>query len=129
MKEAIAIRSLQAPQPIGPYSQAIQAPPLIFCSGQIAINPDNGNLREGGIVEQTKQTIENLQAILQAAGSSLEEVIKTDIYLKNMSDFSSFNEVYATYFANQPQPTRTTVVAADLPKKALVEIACVAYHP
>jgi len=119
------IFSASAPQPIGPYSQAIQVDKLIFASGQIALDPQSGNLVEGDVGTQTKQVIENLKAVLESAGSSLAKVVKTTIYLKNMDDFARVNEVYGSYFA-QSLPARSTVEVARLPKDVFVEIECIA---
>lgn len=119
------IFSASAPQPIGPYSQAIQVDKLIFASGQIALDPQSGNLVEGDVGTQTKQVIENLKAVLESAGSSLAKVVKTTIYLKNMDDFARVNEVYGSYFA-QSLPARSTVEVARLPKDVFVEIDCIA---
>ena len=119
------IFSASAPQPIGPYSQAIQVDKLIFASGQIALDPQSGDLVEGDVGTQTKQVIENLKAVLESAGSSLAKVVKTTIYLKNMDDFARVNEVYGSYFA-QSLPARSTVEVARLPKDALIEIECIA---
>jgi len=119
------IISASAPQPIGPYSQAIQVDKLIFSSGQIALDPQSGNLVEGDVGIQTKQVIENLKAVLESAGSSLAKVVKTTIYLKNMDDFARVNEVYGSYFA-ESMPARSTVEVARLPKDVFVEIDCIA---
>jgi 2-iminobutanoate/2-iminopropanoate deaminase len=119
------IFSASAPQPIGPYSQAIQVDKLIFASGQIALDPQSGDLVEGDVGTQTKQVIENLKAVLESAGSSLAKVVKTTIYLKNMDDFARVNEVYGSYFA-QSLPARSTVEVARLPKDVFVEIDCIA---
>jgi 2-iminobutanoate/2-iminopropanoate deaminase len=119
------ILSKSAPDPIGPYSQAIQFGQLIFTSGQIALEPGTGNLIEGDVVVQTRQVLENLQAVLEEAGSSMQKVIKTTIYLKNMSDFGQVNEIYDSYF-EKSLPARSTVEVARLPKDVLVEIDCIA---
>lgn len=120
-----SIKSEKAPQPIGPYSQAVAVENMIFTSGQIAINPLNGQLFGGTAGEQTKLVFENLKGVLEAAGSGLDRVVKTTIYLKNMSDFAEVNEVYATYF-DDPLPARSTVEVSRLPKDVLVEIDCIA---
>jgi 2-iminobutanoate/2-iminopropanoate deaminase len=120
------IRSTAAPEPIGPYSQAVQVDKLIFMSGQIAINPKTGVIESSNIMEQTKQVLENMKAVLQSAGISLAQVVKTTIFLKDMNDFPRVNEVYASYFPDSP-PARSTVQVARLPKEALIEIECVAY--
>ncbi len=113
-----------APEAIGPYSQAVITGNLVFTSGQIAINPASGNVEVQTIEEQTKQVCENLSAVLDEAGSNLKNVVKTVCYLKNMSDFTAFNEVYAKYFTEKP--ARSCVAAAALPKDVLVEIDVVA---
>lgn len=124
MKE---VKTDNAPNAVGPYSQAVIAGDFVFCSGQIAINPETNNLAEGGIVEQTDQVINNLEAVLKEAGVDLGKVVKTEVYLKNMSDYVAMNEVYAQKFISDPQPARATVEVARLPKDVLVEISCVAY--
>lgn len=113
-----------APKPIGPYSQGIETDGLIFLSGQIALKPDTGELVEG-LIQQTHQVIKNARAVLESAGSSLEKVVKTTVYLKEMKDFTAFNEVYAQYFKENP-PARTTVEVSALPKNALIEIDIIA---
>ncbi len=118
------ISTCKAPQAIGPYSQALSFENLIFTSGQIALKP-NGEFLVGDIGAQTHQVIENLKAVLEEAGSSLEKVIKTTIFLTNMEDFSQVNEVYGTYF-KEHKPARSTVGVAALPKNALVEIEAIA---
>jgi len=118
--------SANAPEPIGPYSQAIHIDKFIFTSGQIAINPKTGTIESADIVVQTKQVLENLLAVLQAAGVSLTQVVKTTIFLKDMNDFPKVNEIYAAYFPDSP-PARSTVQVTRLPKDALIEIECVAY--
>ncbi len=123
MKEVIATK--QAPAAIGPYSQAIKANGLIFTAGQIAIDPANGNILEGDVRQQTERVCENLKAILSAAGSGMDRVVKTTVFLKNMSDFAAMNEVYGRYFT-QPAPARSTVEVAALPRNVLVEIDVVA---
>jgi 2-iminobutanoate/2-iminopropanoate deaminase len=120
------LQSTHAPEPIGPYSQAIQIDKIIFTSGQIAINPRTGIVESSDIAAQTKQVLENLSAVLKPAGVSLAQVVKTTIFLKDMNDFPKVNEIYATYFHDLP-PARSTVQVARLPKDALIEIDCVAY--
>jgi 2-iminobutanoate/2-iminopropanoate deaminase len=122
------VSTAHAPAAIGPYSQAIKAGDLIYTSGQIPLDPVSGQMVEGGIGPQTRQVLENLQAVLQAAGSDLGRVIKTTVFLKNMSDFAAMNEVYAAYLAPEGvvAPARSTVEVARLPKDALVEIEVVA---
>jgi len=123
MKEVVSTKD--APQAIGPYSQAIKANGFVFVSGQIPIDPATGNLLEGDVRVQSERVLQNLRAILAAAGSSLERVVKTTVFLKNMSDFAAMNEVYAKFFAGQ-QPARSTVEAAQLPRNVLVEIDVIA---
>ncbi len=120
------INTANAPAPIGPYNQAIKSGHLIYTSGQIPIDPETGDLVAGGIREQTIQVFENLKAVLEAAGCSLADVIKTTVYLANMGDFSEFNVVYAEYFGEKNAPARSTVQVAALPKGSLVEIELVA---
>ena len=125
MKEIIATAG--APAAIGPYSQAVAWGDLVFCSGQIALNPDTGQLIEGGVAEQTARVIENLKAVLEAAGSGLGNVLKTTVFLKNMSDFGAMNEVYGRYFG-ESAPARATVEAARLPRDVQVEIEAIAFR-
>ena len=113
-----------APAAIGPYSQAVVAGELIFTSGQIALNPETGLLEGATVTEQTHRVCRNLQAVLAAAGSSLEHTIKTVCYLSDMADFAAFNEVYAQYFTEKP--ARSCVAAKALPKGALVEVEVIA---
>ena len=126
MKKAVYTQA--APEPVGPYNQAIVWNNLVFTAGQIAIDPASGNIVEGGVQEQTRQVLKNLEAVLKAAGSGLEYVIKTTVFLKNMGDFLAMNEVYATFFTDTP-PARSAVEVARLPKDVLVEIECVAIIP
>ena len=123
MKKEIATEN--APKAIGPYSQGILWNDLIFASGQIPVNPANGEI-PAGIKEQTKQVLENVSAILKSSGSSIENVIKTTVFIKNMNDFAEMNAVYETYFI-KPFPARSTVEVARLPKDVLVEIEVIAY--
>ncbi len=123
MREAIATD--QAPQAIGPYSQAIRAAGLIFTSGQIPIDPATAQIVAGDVSAQTGRVLENLAAILQASGSSLEKVVRCTVFLKNMGDFAAMNEVYGRYFKQSP-PARSTVEVARLPKDVLVEIDVIA---
>jgi 2-iminobutanoate/2-iminopropanoate deaminase len=125
MKEIIYTKN--APEPIGPYSQAIKFNrQLIFTSGQIAIDPATGNLAGNTIKEQTRQTIENIKNILEKSGSDLSKVIKTTVYLKNIAEFPEMNEVYNEFFS-ESKPARSTIEAARLPKDGLVEIDAIAY--
>lgn len=115
----------KAPGAIGPYSQAVKAGNMVFCSGQIPIDPSTGEFVPGGVVEQAEQVLKNLTAVLEAAGSGLDMVVKTTVFLADMGDFAAMNEVYARYFG-ESKPARATVQAARLPKDALVEIDCIA---
>jgi 2-iminobutanoate/2-iminopropanoate deaminase len=119
------VSSENAPKAIGPYAQAIKVGDFVYTAGQIPLDPTSGNLVEGGIVEQTRQVLENLKAVLEAAGSSLDNVIKATVFLKNMADFSALNEIYGDYLG-KAKPARSTVAVADLPRGALVEIDLVA---
>lgn len=123
MKEII--QTEHAPQAIGPYSQAVRANGLIFASGQIPIDPQTGEFVAGGIEEQTEQVLKNLTAVLEAAGSSLFNVVKTTVFLVDMQEFKAMNEVYGRFFKEQP-PARATVEAARLPRDARVEIEAIA---
>jgi 2-iminobutanoate/2-iminopropanoate deaminase len=114
-----------APEPIGPYSQAVILGNLVFSSGQIAIDPSTNQLIEGTVKEQAVRVFENLKAVLEAAGSSLDKVVKTTIFLNNMKDFSEVNEVYASYFGRS-KPARSTVEVSRLPKDVLIEVDCIA---
>jgi 2-iminobutanoate/2-iminopropanoate deaminase len=118
------IHTTNAPEAIGPYSQAIKIGNFIYTSGQIALTP-NGEFLGGDITAQTKQVCENLKAVLEEAGASLKDVVKTTIFLANMEDFNELNAVYGEYFSHKP--ARSTVTVKTLPKNALVEIECVAY--
>ena len=120
-----AVKSQKAPQAVGPYSQAIKAGGFIFLSGQIPIDPATGTLIQGGVAAETRQVLRNLEAVLKDAGASLNDVVKTTVYLKDISKFSEMNNVYAEFF-REPYPARATVEARDLPKGAQVEIDAVA---
>ena len=113
-----------APAAIGPYSQAVKANGLVFTSGQIALDPQTGAVVAGGIAEQTEQICKNLQAVLEAAGSSLEKAIKTTCFLADMNDFAPFNEVYGKYFTGKP--ARSCVAVRTLPKNVLAEVEVIA---
>ncbi|HEY8227836.1 MAG TPA: RidA family protein [Pyrinomonadaceae bacterium] len=119
------VKTDQAPGAIGPYSQAIKAGGFVFVSGQIPIDPQTGAFVPGGIAEQTEQVLKNLSAVLQAAGGSLAQVVKTTVFLADMKDFAAMNEVYGRFFTSEP-PARATVAAAGLPRDARVEIEVVA---
>ena len=114
-----------APQAIGPYEQAIKVGEFVYTSGQIPLDPQTGALVNGGIKEQTCQVLENLKAVLEAAGTSLDRVVKATIFLKNIADFAAMNEVYGAYLGHA-KPARSTVAVADLPRGSLVEIDLVA---
>lgn len=118
------IYTKNAPDAIGPYSQAIVTNGLVFTSGQIAINPESGAVEAQTVTEQTEQVCKNIKAVLEAADSSLENVVKTVCFLKNMNDFAAFNEVYGKYFTGKP--ARSCVAVKELPKNVLVEIDTVA---
>lgn len=120
-----AISSSGAPAAIGPYSQAIRAGDVLFCSGQIPLDPATGELVGGGIAEQTARVLENLAAVLAAAGLGPGDVVKTTVFLMSMADFPAMNEVYARFFADVP-PARSTIGVAALPRGALVEIEAIA---
>ena len=120
-----AISTTNAPAAIGPYSQAIKVGELLFVSGQLPINPATGAFAEGGIKELTRQSLTNMKAILEEAGTSMANVVKTTVFLADMNDFAAMNEVYAEFFA-APFPARSAVAVKTLPKGALVEIECIA---
>lgn len=120
-----AIKTEKAPAAIGPYSQAIQGGNTIYVSGQLPIDPATGAFPQGGIQQQTRQSLTNMKAILEAAGAGMDKVVKTTVLLKNIADFAAMNEVYAEFFA-EPFPARAAFQVAALPKDALVEIECVA---
>ncbi|MCC6004604.1 MAG: RidA family protein [Thermofilum sp.] len=115
----------RAPRPIGPYSQAIKAGGFIFVSGQIPVDPATGEIISNDIKAQTRRVLENIKAILEAAGSSLDKIVYSIVFLRDLSHFQAFNEVYSEYFVNS-KPARVTVQAANIPKGALVEISVVA---
>ena len=119
------VESSEAPKAIGPYSQGIKAGGFVFVSGQIALDSATGALVGGDVAAQTERVLKNLQAIVEAAGSDLERVLKATVYLRSMADFAAMNEVYAKYFKSEP-PARATVAVAGLPKDALVEIDVIA---
>ena len=123
MREAIATD--RAPQAIGPYSQAVRAGNQIYCSGQIPLDPATGAIIDGDIATQTRQVLTNLSKVLEAAGGSLDHVVKTTVYLADMNDFAAMNAVYGTFFTS-PAPARSTVQAARLPRDARVEIDVIA---
>jgi 2-iminobutanoate/2-iminopropanoate deaminase len=119
------IQTEKAPKAIGPYSQAIRIDSLVYTAGQVGIDPATGELVPGAVEEQTRQVLTNLSNVLEAAGSSLEHVVKTAVFLKDMNDFAKMNAVYAEFLGQNP-PARSTVAVAGLPKGALVEIEAIA---
>jgi 2-iminobutanoate/2-iminopropanoate deaminase len=119
------IKTEGAPAAIGPYSQAVRAGGFIFCSGQIPTDPKTGEFVPGGVAEQTEQVMRNLMAVLEAAESGLDRIVKTTVFLADMNDFAAMNEVYGRYFQENP-PARATVQAARLPRDARVEIEAIA---
>lgn len=119
------LKTEKAPAAIGPYSQAIEVNGLVFASGQIPLDPETGNVVEGGIKEQTRQALENASNVMQAAGLSLADVVKTTVFMADMADFAAMNEVYSTFF-NEPYPARSAVAVKALPKGVLVEVECIA---
>lgn len=124
MKKVIS--TTKAPSAIGPYSQAIQVGNLVYTSGQIPVDPATGAFAEGGIKEQTRQSLLNVQAILEEVGLSMDDVVKTTVFMADMNDFTDMNAVYAEFF-KEPYPARSAVAVKTLPKGALVEIEVVAY--
>jgi 2-iminobutanoate/2-iminopropanoate deaminase len=119
------IQTDRAPQAIGPYSQAIKARGFVYASGQIPIDPETGQFVPGGITEQTEQVMKNVAAVLEAAGSRMDRIVKTTVFLADMDEFAAMNEVYGRFFTSDP-PARATVQAAGLPRNARVEIEVVA---
>lgn len=120
-----AIHTDQAPKALGPYSQAIEAGGMVFASGQVPIDPATDQFVSGGIKEQTRQSLTNARSILQQAGTDLSHVVKTTVFLADMTDFAAMNKVYAEFFS-QPYPARSAVAVKQLPKGALVEVECIA---
>ena len=127
MPEKEIVFSPKAPKPIGPYSQAVKVGPFLFGSGQIPIDPTTGEVVKGDIKKQTRRVMENIKAVLEDAGYSLEDVVSVFVFLSNLEDFKDFNEVYGTYFREKP-PARTTVQVARLPKDVLLEVSFIAYR-
>jgi len=125
MSETYAVHTDEAPEAIGPYSQAVVADGWVFCSGQIAIDPATGRLVDGDVAAQTDRVLTNLARVLEAAGSSMDRVVKTTVFLSDMNDFTAMNEVYARHFGGH-RPARAAVQAAALPKFVDIEIECVA---
>ena len=125
---SIPIKTNAAPDPVGPYNQAIKAGNFVFCSGQIAINPESNQIEcMGDIKGETIQVLKNLKAVLIASGATLEDVIKTTIFLKDLNNFKIVNDIYSEFFQNEPSPARACVEVSSLPKGVLIEIDCVAY--
>jgi 2-iminobutanoate/2-iminopropanoate deaminase len=122
------VRTQNAPAPVGPYNQAIVAGgQMVFLAGQIALSPETGAIvGEGDVAQQTEQVMVNLQAVLKAAGSGLQQIVKTNVYLKDMNDFAAMNNVYGKFFDEETAPARACVEVARLPKDVLVEIDCIA---
>ena len=120
------ISTNNAPSAIGPYSQAIVAGGFVHCSGQIALDPKNGQLIDGDVTAQTERALENMKAVLAAAGSDLSQVVKCTVYLVSMEDFAAVNKVYGRYFQGDQPPARSTVGVSQLPRNAFVEIDCTA---
>jgi 2-iminobutanoate/2-iminopropanoate deaminase len=123
MKE---IKTKDAPEVVGPYSQAVVAGSLVFCSGQLGLDPQTGALIRGGASKETEQALKNLKAVLAAEKVDVSAVGMVNVYLTRMSDFAAVNAVYENFFTTTPQPARVTVGVAELPKGALVEISCIA---
>ena len=122
------IKTSNAPDPVGPYNQAIKAGNFIFCSGQIAINPETNKVDcLGNIEEETKQVLKNLREVLNAGGSTLEDVIKTTIFLTDLKNFQIVNKVYSDFFGGNESPARACVEVSSLPKGVMIEIDCVAF--
>ncbi|HTR84795.1 MAG TPA: RidA family protein [Reyranella sp.] len=127
MSDKRVVQTDSAPKALGPYSQAIVAGGMVYCAGQIPLDPATGNIVAGGVAEQTAQSLKNLRAVLKAAGSDLDRAVKTTVFLKNMNDFAAMNEVYGRpeYFGSAA-PARSTIEVARLPRDVLVEIEVVA---
>lgn len=128
MPQKTIVRTDRAPQAIGPYSQGVGFGGLFFFSGQIAIDPDTGELIDGDVVDQTRLVMENLQSVLEAAGLNFDHVVRTTIFLADMDDFSTVNEIYGEYFDDNP-PARACVEVSRLPKDVQIEIDAIAAHP
>lgn len=125
MTDRTRVATSEAPAAIGPYNQAIVAGELVFCSGQIPLDPATGQLVEGDIKAQTRRSLQNLSAVLTAAGASMGSVLKTTVFLVSMSEYAAVNEVYAEFFSDEP-PARSAVAVAELPRGARVEIEAIA---
>jgi 2-iminobutanoate/2-iminopropanoate deaminase len=120
------VRTEAAPRPVGPYSQAIAAGGFVFASGQLPLDPATGRLLEGDVEAQTERVLQNLRAVLEAAGSSLERVVRVSVFLADLADFPRMNAVYTRHFAHEPRPARTTIQAGRLPAGAALEIDVIA---
>ncbi len=129
MVDAREIRTEEAPAPVGPYSQAVHCAPWLFASGQVPLDPATGKLVPGGIEAETERVIDNLEAVLRAAGSTLERVVRTTVYLTDLANFPRVNEIYARRFTGDPAPARATVQVAALPLGASIEIDAIAIVP
>lgn len=127
MQSLQSIVTNDAPKAIGPYSQGVMAGDFLFVSGQIPINPKTGTLLKGDIQAQTQQVLENIRAILNKAGLTMQHVVRTDVFLLDLKDFDAMNHVYETYFLAEPKPARQTVQVAGLPGGSRIEISCIAY--
>lgn len=127
MAEIKKIETNEAPGAVGPYSQGVQRDGMIFVSGQLPVDPETGQMVERDIKKQTDRVIENIRAILKKAGVDLSEVLRCDVFLKDMDDFKDMNEVYASKFVTEPKPARQAVQVAKLPLDAMVEISCIAF--
>lgn len=128
MSDRQAVRTDRAPAAVGPYSQAIRSGGFVFVSGQIPLDPATGRLVEGPVEAQARRALENLKAVLEAAGCGLQHVVKTTVFLRSMDDFATVNRVYAEFFP-EPPPARSAVAVADLPRGAAVEIEAIARVP
>jgi 2-iminobutanoate/2-iminopropanoate deaminase len=120
------VTAKNAPSAVGPYSQAVKLGNLVFCSGQIGLNPQTNSLVEGGVLREVKQVIKNLEAVLISANSSLNKVLQTTIYITDMRKYAEVNTLYAEFFKTEPLPARATVEVSNLPKGAAIEISCIA---
>lgn len=125
--EAEKVSTDQAPAAVGPYSQAVKFGNLVFCSGQIGLNPGTNALAEGGVTKEAKQILKNLEAVLTAAGSSINKVLQTTIYIVDMTKYAEVNAAYGEVFKTEPLPVRATIQVSRLPKDANIEISCIAY--
>lgn len=121
------VTAKNAPSAVGPYSQAVKYGNLVFCSGQIGLNPKTNSLVEGGVIEEAKQVIKNLEFVLLASESNLGKILQTTIYIKDMATYAEVNALYAEFFKTEPLPARVTVEVSKLPKDANIEISCIAY--